>query len=131
MTLRQREGDQRLPIGNALPSMHHEAIVAMNDRKNLGIARYGQPLQPANGRDAALDVFEECLDGAAYGAQVVWEQSHPEHTYVGVLIEGLAGMQNNVEGDEVILNFKNMFVPSAVIEMLDRLSINYFVLGSD
>ena len=35
-------------------------------RRDLGIARYGVPLQRDNGRDHALDAYEEALDLLAY-----------------------------------------------------------------
>lgn len=38
----------------------------MSARRALGISRYGTPLQRRNGRDAALDLREEVLDGLAY-----------------------------------------------------------------
>ena len=37
-------------------------IADMEDRRRLGIARYGTPLQPHNGRDALVDAYEEALD---------------------------------------------------------------------
>jgi len=121
---RQREGDQPLPRGNGLPSMHQVAAEEMAARRELGISRYGQPLQPANGRNAALDAWEEALDGAAYGAQVMWEQEHPENTYVGELIYALSNSQN--DGDsEIIVEFGSYFVPESVYKLLDKLDINY------
>lgn len=123
--LRQREGDQPLPIGNQLPSMHAAAIDQLEARLELGIKRYGQPLQPANGRNAALDAWEEALDGAAYGAQVVWEQENPAYTYVGDILTALHFAQNDVNGDEIIIEFGDHFVPAGVFTLLDNMEINY------
>ena len=39
------------------------------ERRALGIARYGVPLQRGNGRDAVQDLREELLDGMAYATQ--------------------------------------------------------------
>lgn len=36
------------------------------DRRAVGVARYGVPLQRDNGRDTARDLREELLDGMAY-----------------------------------------------------------------
>jgi hypothetical protein len=38
-------------------------------RREVGIERYGQALQPNNGRDALLDAYEESLDLLMYLAQ--------------------------------------------------------------
>jgi hypothetical protein len=48
-------------------------------RRDLGLARYGQPLQAHNGRDAVRDLTEECLDAMAYARQVKVElgEGHP------------------------------------------------------
>ncbi len=48
-------------------------IQVMRQRRQLGIERYGTPLQPLNGRDAARDLREELLDAVAYAAQVAIE----------------------------------------------------------
>lgn len=109
--------------------MHGKAIDALDDRLKLGISRYGQPLQPANGRDAARDAWEEALDGAAYGAQVVWEQENPEHTYVGAIIEALELAQNGVI--DPVCDFGNMFVPQGVLDLLATRGINYHVMDSE
>lgn len=46
-------------------------------REQLGIERYGTPLQPHNGRDALRDAYEEALDLACYLKQVLIEQEPP------------------------------------------------------
>lgn len=57
---------------------------AMIARRELGIARYGTPLQRGNGRNMTLDASQEALDGmayaqgchngvAAYHFQMAWE----------------------------------------------------------
>ena len=52
------------------------AVIAdMRERDRLGRERYGVPLQPHNGRDALLDMYEELLDACAYGMQVHMEGS--------------------------------------------------------
>lgn len=44
----------------------HPLHKEMKDRRALGLARYGQPLQYGDGRDNDLDLKEELLDAAAY-----------------------------------------------------------------
>lgn len=123
--LRMREGDQPLPLGNDLPSMHEKAIDALRDRLELGKKRYGQPLQPANGRNAILDAFEEALDGAAYGAQADFEQENPKYTYVGDIIRALWWKQEDLIEDELVIVFGEHFVPQGVYDLLDHLEIDY------
>lgn len=68
------EGDQPLPKPNNLPTIHEQVCADIMDRQALGIARYGQPLQPHNGRDALLDLYQELLDAIVYLRQFMEEQ---------------------------------------------------------
>ena len=55
-----------------------ELVVAdIAQRKQLGISRYGVPLQAHNGRDALQDAYEEALDLAMYLRQAI-EERHME-----------------------------------------------------
>lgn len=54
---------------------NRKLVAAMRDRRNLGIQRYGTPLQAGNGRDAKRDLCEELLDATAYAAQDAIERS--------------------------------------------------------
>jgi hypothetical protein len=112
-----RPEDQSLPVGNNLPHAHELAKNELDNRKTLGINRYGQPLQPANGRDAIQDAYDEALDGSAYLAQAKWEQDHPEYTYVGSLIEAIDNLG--------YVNFHGRFVPKAVTKILNDLDISW------
>jgi hypothetical protein len=84
--LRQRPGDQPLPVPNDGPSMHDlvcrdlpgivgtaAELNAVRDlmaaRKQVGIDRYGSLLQAHNGRDCARDLKEELADAAVYARQ--------------------------------------------------------------
>lgn len=51
-----------------------ELIDLMIKRRQLGIDRYGTPLQPFNSRDAKRDLREELLDATVYAAQVAVER---------------------------------------------------------
>lgn len=50
-------------------------IEDMEARRRLGIARYGTPLQPHNGRDALVDAYQEALDLAVYLRQAIAERN--------------------------------------------------------
>lgn len=111
--VKDRPEDQKMPVATEGPHMHDIAAQLLDARKQLGISRYGQPLQPFNGRNAVQDVLEEVLDSAAYIAQVAWEQEHPEETYVGRIIQTLTTMSATVD-------FRGVFVPDAVVELLEN-----------
>lgn len=44
------------------------------ERERLGVKRYGTPLQPGNGRDALVDLYQELLDACCYARQAVEEE---------------------------------------------------------
>jgi hypothetical protein len=46
-------------------------------RLQVGIQRYGTPLQPHNGRDALRDLYEELLDACCYVRQAIAERDAP------------------------------------------------------
>jgi hypothetical protein len=48
-------------------------IADMRARHELGMKRYGTPLQPFNGRNSKLDLYEEMLDATAYAANCAIE----------------------------------------------------------
>lgn len=48
--------------------LHGSLIADMTARHEMGMARYGVPLQPFNGRDTIRDLYEELLDACAYAA---------------------------------------------------------------
>jgi len=72
--LKQRPDDQPLPVKNDHPFMHDLVKIDIEARKQIGIRRYGQALQPHNGRDGLRDVYEEILDAAAYMRQLIYER---------------------------------------------------------
>jgi len=43
-------------------------------RRDVGIERYGTPLQAHNGRDAMMDAYQEALDLCCYLRQVIFER---------------------------------------------------------
>ena len=75
--LRQRPGDQPLPIPNDGTDVQQAVIRDIQARRQLGIERYGQPLKPHNGRDALRDLYEELVDSVCYLKQVLIERDEP------------------------------------------------------
>jgi hypothetical protein len=70
----QRDGDQPMPTPNAHPAVWPIVMQDMQSRHELGIKRYGTPLQPHNGRDALRDAYEEALDLAVYLRTAIYER---------------------------------------------------------
>lgn len=75
--LKQRPGDQPLPVQNDADDIQSQVIADIAQRRKVGISRYGTALQPHNGRDALLDLYEELLDGVMYVKQVMVERDQP------------------------------------------------------
>lgn len=76
-SLRQRPGDQPLPVPNGQPDIQSMVIADIHHRREVGIQRYGTALQAHNGRDALRDAYEEALDLAMYLRQAIEERDRP------------------------------------------------------
>lgn len=72
--MKEREGDQPLPTVNDNPAIQGLVIADIEARTQVGIQRYGTPLQAHNGRDALRDLYEELLDAANYTRQLLYER---------------------------------------------------------
>lgn len=66
--------DQPPPVANERPAVADLVIADIEERKRLGIERYGVALQPHNGRDALVDHYQELLDGVKYIRQEIEER---------------------------------------------------------
>lgn len=58
--------DQQLPVVNDNKFIQDLVIKDIEERKQLGIRKYGTALQANNGRDMLLDAYEEALDLCIY-----------------------------------------------------------------
>lgn len=67
--------DQPPPLPNDRTAIVDLVVADMQERKRIGIERYGTPLQPFNGRDALVDAYQEALDLVMYLRQVIEERS--------------------------------------------------------
>jgi hypothetical protein len=65
---------QPLPVASDAPIAHRMVQADLDARLELGIRRYGQPLQPFNGRDSLRDAYEEALDLVVYLRTLLYEQ---------------------------------------------------------
>jgi hypothetical protein len=66
--------EQPPPIVNHHPIVQDLVRRDIDARKQVGIERYGTPLQPFNGRDPLRDLYEELLDAVMYIRQVMYER---------------------------------------------------------
>ena len=64
---RLSEGDVWAEV---IPTLPQQLRADAEARRRLGIERYGLPLQRGNGRDMAVDGYQEALDGIAYAAGI-------------------------------------------------------------
>lgn len=62
------------PLTNDLPAIQDLVQADIGKRKQVGIERYGTPLQAFNGRDALTDAYEEALDLCQYLRQALFER---------------------------------------------------------
>lgn len=51
-------------------------IEDIEDRKKVGVERYGTLLKPHNGRSALRDAYAEALDLCQYLRQLIWEEEN-------------------------------------------------------
>jgi hypothetical protein len=72
---KQRPGDQPLPIINEAKFIQDLVIADIEERKRVGIERYGSLLQPFNGRNVDQDLYEELVDGVMYARQRLVERA--------------------------------------------------------
>lgn len=79
-----REGDQALPVEGHGGDILEELIERLEERRAVGLRRYGRPLRAFNGREAARDLEDELLDGAAYARQVAAELASLELSVVAL-----------------------------------------------
>ena len=67
---------QPKPAQNTLPAVWELVIADMRERDKIGRRKYGVPLQPHNGRDPLVDLYQEILDSAVYLRQALYEMGY-------------------------------------------------------
>lgn len=71
---RDPETDQQLPVVNDNLFVQDLVMQDIEERKALGIRKYGTPLQANNGRNMLQDAYEEALDLCIYLRGALEEQ---------------------------------------------------------
>ena len=107
--LRQRPGDQPLPIPNGTGDVQSLVIADLRARearlktgiygrladdvaarREIGVQRYGTPLQINNGRDVLRDLLDELVDGMVHARQAAMEGFGTED--VELMLRHVAGI---------------------------------------
>lgn len=70
----QRPTDEQPPPGRSGGDVWLLVLEDMKARRFNGIAKYGVPVQPGNGRIALVDAYQECLDLCVYLRQAIEER---------------------------------------------------------
>lgn len=68
--------EQQSPETNNNPAIADLVIQDIEARRQVGIERYGTPLQAHNGRNALLDAYQEAIDLCLYLRQALEEQNN-------------------------------------------------------
>lgn len=66
--------DQPAPLASDGPPIVDLVVQDLEERKRVGVERYGMPLRAHNGRDALVDAYQEALDLTVYLRQTLQEQ---------------------------------------------------------
>ena len=61
-------------IDNYHPAVWDLVIQDMKERDKMGQEKYNTRLQPFNGRNVLIDIYQETLDLAVYLRQMIYEQ---------------------------------------------------------
>lgn len=75
--------EQPMPVPSDRPSVQGMVIADLETRLQVGIQRYGTPLQAFNGRDALRDLYEELLDACCYTRQLIAERDAKADGWTG------------------------------------------------
>ena len=66
--------EQTPPTPNAHPAVWPLVLDDMEARDTEGRRKYGVPLQPHNGRDTLIDLYQELLDAVVYTRTLIYER---------------------------------------------------------
>lgn len=77
----------------------------VEERGRIGVAKYGTPLQPGNGRRNLVDAYQECLDLCIYLRNEIEEEKMRRQEYLlelGQLTAALRAAKSLIEENLVI-----------------------------
>jgi hypothetical protein len=79
--------EQPDPKQNDKPACWDLVVKDMKDRDEWGRSKYGVPLQPFNGRNAIVDLYQELLDATVYCRQLIEELNQHQAELASVKAE--------------------------------------------
>lgn len=97
--------DQPPPKPNPLAAVWDLVLADMRERDKLGERRYRTRLQPFNGRDALVDLYQELLDAVAYTRQCIEEDRRINRHPPGVVdrcLDQLLGPDDVLGGEALV-----------------------------
>jgi hypothetical protein len=98
--LRTREGDQVLPDGDESEVDDQTLLIRdIEERRRLGVQRYGQGHRPFNGRSTLRDAYEERLDELVYFRSILRMADATRDDLVVVVEQALAKAGLGIHGD--------------------------------
>lgn len=106
--------DQPLPKINENPSIQDMVIQDIEERKRIGLAKYGTLLQAGNGRDMLQDAYDEVIDLAIYLRGEIEERRKNEEVTITQRVLALAEELYNQAVEEYIGLEKAIFGDSDV-----------------
>ncbi len=65
----------------SIPDVGQGLAKAVMDRKAMGMQKYGTALQPFNGRDSLMDLFQELIDAMKYARLLMYECDAGANSY--------------------------------------------------
>jgi hypothetical protein len=86
------------PVSNGEAAAVALVIDDLGDRLRMGVTKYGTPLQPLNGRDTLIDVYQEGMDQVAYLRAFIQERAA-----VAAWAFQVQDVLNKVQGDNPAL----------------------------
>ena len=114
-----------MPIPNGHVDIQTLVIRELDQRRELGIERYGTALQPFNGRDALQDLYEELMDGMVYIRQEIEERKVTD-ALVGQLLAAASTLRAAWEAEE---GLALTATASAVVDFIAALDAADGILG--
>lgn len=88
--------EQTSPVPNRYTPIWELVIADMHERNEMGKQKYGTYLQPFNGREALIDLYQELQDAIVYTKQYIEEQRIKSENACGEFVQVFNQIQQRV-----------------------------------
>ncbi len=90
---------QPAPTPNNFPRIVDLVVDDLYQRADMGLQKYGVPLQPFNGRDPEIDEYQELMDSLLYRRQRIYERDcrPPIEQRIATIEARIANLENRQE----------------------------------